>query len=67
MAALSVGSQRNVVHIAQTQQGVDIRLMRLGGQRTTQENHKIHLLYRTDNPAPYEPSEKYSLMCEISE
>ena len=46
MAALSVGSQRNVVHIAQTQQGVDIRLMRLGGQRITQENHKIHLLYR---------------------
>ena len=26
-----------------------------------------YLLYRTDNPAPYEPSEKYSLMCEISE
>ena len=26
-----------------------------------------YLLYRTDNPAPYEPSEKYPLMCEISE
>lgn len=25
-----------------------------------------YLLYRTDNPAPYEPSEKYPLMCEIS-
>ena len=25
-----------------------------------------YLLYRTDNPAPYKPSEKYPLMCEIS-
>ena len=24
-----------------------------------------YLLYRTDNPAPYEPSAKYQLMCEL--
>ena len=24
-----------------------------------------YLLYRTDNPAPYEPSAKYPLMCEL--
>ena len=24
-----------------------------------------YILYRTDNPAPYEPSAKYPLMCEL--
>ena len=34
-----IGCQRNVVYVAQPQQGRDIRLVRLGRERIAQENH----------------------------